>query len=99
MIGFLLSLLFAFVAAHAPAPVDVVGQVLVEPPAVVVEHVEQEPARDVVHPDSVPPPAPPVPPTATAPAPASCAAGEEWQGEFGCVAVQAPDETSGRAYG
>jgi hypothetical protein len=29
--------------------------------------------------------------------PTTCAAGEEWQGEFGCVAVQLPEETIGRA--
>lgn len=28
-----------------------------------------------------------------------CKVGEEWQGEFGCVATQAPDETLGRQYG
>jgi hypothetical protein len=28
----------------------------------------------------------------------TCAAGEEWQGEFGCVAVQLPEETIGRQY-
>jgi hypothetical protein len=38
----------------------------------------------------------PTPAPETVPA---CEAGEEWQGDLGCVAVQLPDETTGRAYG
>jgi hypothetical protein len=43
----------------------------------------------------------PAPTVQTPPAPETvpaCAAGEEWQGEFGCVAVQLPAETDGRQY-
>jgi hypothetical protein len=38
----------------------------------------------------------PTPTPETVPA---CEAGEERQGDLGCVAVQLPDETTGRAYG
>lgn len=34
--------------------------------------------------------------TALADQPGDCQAGEEYQGEFGCVAVQLPEETQGR---
>jgi hypothetical protein len=35
--------------------------------------------------------------TCTAPE-TECLNGEEWQGEFGCVATQLPEETEGREY-
>lgn len=52
-----------------------------------------------------PAPAPVVPPVLAQPGPAappadpSCEDGEQWQGDLGCVAVQLPEESDGRAYG
>jgi Protein of unknown function (DUF732) len=67
---------------------------------------ERIPPVAVEQPTAAPAPAPIVEqpaPTATpapvvepAPADPSCAPGEEWQDEFGCVAVQLPEETVGR---
>jgi hypothetical protein len=75
------------IAHHAPPAAGVVPQPTV--PA----HPEQPAAvgAPADHGVTVPPPDTAAP---------GCGAGEEWQGEeFGCVAVQLPDETTGRAYG
>jgi hypothetical protein len=105
MFTLLFSLLLAWLAGH-PVPAPVV------PPAV---HSTVQPAPHVQAPEPAgvesPAGSSPVP----APAPATvvppvaddsgvgqlvCQPGEEWQGrEFGCVAVQLPEETQGRAYG
>lgn len=87
LVALLLSLL---ASVHAPAPVVVVQ---------VPELVQEVPEVPVLpeHAATVPEPAPVA--VSSPPAPAPCAAGEEWQDGFGCVAVQLPEETAGRAYG
>lgn len=105
----LLSHLILALHFHLAVPVDDGAWLDPAPPATVtapagdvasVARDHRIPSRD----DAVPPapasPAPAAPPAPRGPvAPDQCQAGEEFQGEFGCVAVQLPGETTGRAYG
>lgn len=98
MIAFLflkLPLIFGLLAAGlnlAPASVEPA------PPVKFIVDAPHEPTPPLT--DSARPTTPHyAPPAAAAPVDPGCAPGEEWQGEFGCVAVQLPEETIGRAYG
>jgi hypothetical protein len=72
----------------------------VVPPASSTPAPVTPPASSSPAPEAVP--APVVPPVLAQPGPPaepSCEDGEQRQGEFGCVAVQLPGESDGRAYG
>jgi hypothetical protein len=100
VIAALFAALFALLAtvadqsAPVPAPHGVTVSHEAPAPAVVA------PAAGAVPPavegERLPRPSPtPTPPTVAAP----CPAGEELQGDLGCVAPQLAAETDGRAYG
>jgi hypothetical protein len=95
VIAALFAALFALLATVADQPAPVVQ------PAPTVQ---TPPTPEIVAPTRSVAPAPAAWSAPAAPHPSApetvpaCAAGEEWQGEFGCVAVQLPAETDGRQY-
>jgi hypothetical protein len=99
MLAALFAALFALLATVADQPAPVV-----QPAPALVVVVAPAPAPGVSPPaggDSVPlsPVVSGSKPTPTPETVPACEAGEERQGDLGCVAVQLPDETTGRAYG
>lgn len=85
--------LLLWVAAHLfHVDVDVSEPV---PPVAAFRSPAPVPPPPVVAPSDRPTTPHPAPPAA----PPECQPGEEFQGEFGCVAVQLPEESAGRAYG
>jgi hypothetical protein len=96
-----LFLLFApadVAPVEQPGPVKFVADAPHEPAAV---HAPSMPASTQSDRPTTPhsPPSAPTPPPLPEVVDPGCAVGEEWQGEFGCVAVQLEGERNGRAYG